>query len=140
MVAPVLGTTAAGSAPPAGSGKGSASSQAAISSSQFLKILTTELTSQDPLSPLSSSDFIQQMVGIQSLQETASLTDSLNSFTQFMQMSSGSSLIGKSVTGLTADGQQVQGLVSSVVIQNGAALLVVGGQQLPVSGITQIDQ
>lgn len=140
MVAPVSGVTSAAGTPAAASSSTSAASQAAISSSQFLQILTTELTSQDPLEPMSSSDFIQQMVGIQSLQETASLTDSLNSFTQFMQMASGSSLIGHTVSGLTSAGQQVQGVVSSVVIQNGNALLVVGSQQLPVSGITEITQ
>jgi len=143
MVAPVSGLPTAGMTPSSSISQalssGSSSSQAALSSSQFLQILTSELTNQDPLNPLGSSDFIQQMVDIQNLQQSASLTDSLNSFTQFIQMSAGSSLIGKTVSGLDASGNTVQGVVTSVAIQNGKANLVVGSSQIPVDSVTQIE-
>ena len=135
MVAPVSGLTT----PASGTTSPSASAQAQMTSAQFMQILTAELTSQDPLNPMSNSDFVQQLVGLQSLQQTASLTDSLQSFQTFMQMSAGGALIGKTVTGLAADGTQVQGVVSSVSFQNGAANLVVGSQQIPVSSVTAID-
>jgi flagellar basal-body rod modification protein FlgD len=133
MVAGVTDTTAAPASSPA-----TASGRASISRDQFLKILTSELTSQDPLDPLKNSDFIQQLVGLQSLEQSASLTDSLSSFEKFMQMSSGSAMIGKSVKGLTAGGQEVSGVVSSVVLENGNVSLVVGSQKLPVNSVTEI--
>ena len=131
MVAGVSGATAAGGTP-------SASSRASISRDQFLKILVSELTSQDPLEPMSNNDFIQQLVGLQSLEQTANLTDSLSSFERFMQMSSGSTMIGKSVKGLAANGEQVQGVVTKVVMENGTVNVVVGSQKVPVDSITEI--
>ncbi len=131
MVAGVSSATAAGGTP-------SASSRASITRDQFLKILVSELTSQDPLEPMSNNDFIQQLVGLQSLEQTANLTDSLSSFERFMQMSSGSTMIGKSVKGLAANGEPVQGVVSKVVLENGTVNVVVGWQKVPVDSITEI--
>jgi len=133
MVAPVTGTTTAGS-----TAATTASARASITRDQFMKILTSELTSQDPLEPLSNNDFVQQLVGLQSLEQSASLTDSLKSFQSFMQMSSGGALIGKTVKGIAPDGATIQGVVSSVVLENGAASLVVGSQKLPVGSVTEI--
>ncbi|HLF93247.1 MAG TPA: flagellar hook capping FlgD N-terminal domain-containing protein [Planctomycetota bacterium] len=131
MVAGVSSATAAGGIP-------SASSRASISRDQFLKILVSELTSQDPLEPMNNNDFIQQLVGLQSLEQTANLTDSLSSFERFMQMSSGSTMIGKSVKGLAANGEQVQGVVTKVVLENGTVNVVVGSRKVPVDSITEI--
>ena len=131
MVAGISSTTAAGGTP-------SASSRASISKEQFLKILVSELTSQDPLEPLNNSDFIQQLVGLQNLEQSATLTDGLASFERFMQMSSGSTMIGKTVKGLTPAGQPVQGIVSKVVLEGGNVSVVVGSQKMPVTSITEI--
>lgn len=131
MVAGITGTTVAGASP-------SATNRATISRDQFLKILVSELTSQDPLEPLSNNDFIQQLVGLQSLEQTASLTDGLASFERFIQMSSGSAMIGRTVKGLSAGGQAVQGVVSKVVMENGAVSVVVGSQKLPIGSVTEI--
>ena len=131
MVAGISSTTAAGGTP-------SASSRASISKEQFLKILVSELTSQDPLEPLNNSDFIQQLVGLQNLEQSATLTDGLASFERFMQMSSGSAMIGKTVKGLTPAGQPVQGVVSKVVLEGGNVSVVVGSQKMPVTSITEI--
>ena len=136
MVAGVAGVTGATSA--AGSSPVTASGRASITREQFLKILTSELTSQDPLEPLKNSDFVQQLVGLQSLEQSATLTDSLASFEKFMQMSSGSAMIGKSVKGLAANGQEVSGVVSKVVLENGNVSLMVGTQKLPVNSVTEI--
>ena len=115
-----------------------ASSRASISRDQFLKILVSELTSQDPLEPMNNNDFIQQLVGLQSLEQTSTLTDSLSSFQKFMQMSSGSSMIGKTVKGQTGSGEQVQGVVGKVVLENGNVSVVVGSRKLPINSITEI--
>ena len=131
MVAGVSGATGGVSTP-------TASSRASISKDQFLKILVSELTSQDPLEPMNNNDFIQQLVGLQSLEQTSTLTDSLSSFQKFMQMSSGSSMIGKTVRGQTRSGEQVQGVVSKVMLENGNVSVVVGSQKLPINSITEI--
>ena len=132
MVAGISGATAAGGVPSTASGR------ASITRDQFLRILVSELTSQDPLEPLNNNDFVQQLVGLQNLEQSATLTDGLASFERFMQMSSGGAMIGKTVKGLSASGQQVQGVVSKVVLEGGTVSVVVGSQKLPINSVTEI--
>ena len=115
-----------------------ASGRASMSRDQFLKILVAELTTQDPLEPLDNSEFMQQLVGMQSLEQSAALTDSLKSFQSFMEMSAGSGMIGKTVKGLTASGGTVEGVVSRVTMEAGNVNLVVGSQKLSIASITEI--
>jgi flagellar basal-body rod modification protein FlgD len=106
---------------------------------QFLQLLVTQLTTQDPLSPVDDNSFMQQMVGLAELQSTSSLTGSLTSFQNFMELSSGSALIGKSVTGQDASGNPVEGTVSSVLLENGTVNVVIGSQTIPLTSVTQIN-
>ncbi len=119
-------------------GTSGALSRASLTSDQFLKILVTELTSQDPLEPMDNSEFVQQLVGLQSLEQTAALTDSLKSFESYLQMSSASALIGKTVKGLGPDGTPVSGVVSRVLMEGGQVSVMVGSSRLPVSSVTEI--
>lgn len=114
-----------------------AQNRAAVSREQFLQILVTELTSQDPLEPLDNSEFMQQLVGLQSLEQTAALTDSLRSFERFMSMSTAANMIGKTVKG-TVNGSTVQGVVSKVVSDQDGVQLMIGTKKLPVSAVQEI--
>lgn len=112
--------------------------RAAVSREQFLKILVTELTSQNPMDPLDNSQFLDQLVSLQSLEQTAAMTDSFRTFERFIQMSSASSLIGKTVKGIDEKGATVQGVVSKVVLDKDAVQLVVGSKKVPVNSVQEI--
>lgn len=115
-----------------------AKNRAAVSREQFLKILVTELTSQNPMDPLDNSQFLDQLVSLQSLEQTAAMTDSFRTFERFLQMSSASSLIGKTVKGLDEKGATVQGVVSKVVLDADKVQLVVGSKKVPVNSVQEI--
>jgi flagellar basal-body rod modification protein FlgD len=123
-----------------GSGTSGALARARLTSDDFMKILVTELTHQDPLEPMRNSEFVQQLVGLQSLEQTAALTDGLKSFESFLQMSSASGLIGKTVKGAAADGTPVEGVVSRVLMEEGQVSVLVGATRVPVSSLTEIFQ
>src|SRR6516225_3853677 len=99
MTTPVTGTTGTlpgTTSPSSGStSPGSLQNTFGMTPNQFLQLLVTQLTTQDPLSPVDDNSFMQQMVGLAELQSTSSLTGSLTSFQNFMELSSGSALIGK---------------------------------------------
>jgi flagellar basal-body rod modification protein FlgD len=114
-----------------------AQNRAAVSREQFLQILVTELTSQDPMEPLDNSEFMQQLVGLQTLEQTAALTDSLRSFERFMSMSTAATMIGKTVKG-TVGGSTIQGVVDKVVMDKDGVQLMVGSKKLPVSAVQEI--
>ena len=122
---------------PAGALTG-ASDRATVTRDEFMRLLVAELTSQDPLDPLDNGEFMQQLVGLQMLEQTAALTDSLRTFQQFMEMSSGSALIGRTAVAQTADGQLVSGEVTSVVLEGGRVNVVIGSQSVPLGSILEI--
>jgi flagellar basal-body rod modification protein FlgD len=112
--------------------------RASVSREQFLKILVTELTSQNPMDPLDNSQFLDQLVSLQSLEQTAAMTDSFRTFEHFIQMSSASSLIGKKVKGVDDKGATVQGVVTKVVLDKDSVQLVVGTKKVPVNSVQEI--
>jgi flagellar basal-body rod modification protein FlgD len=115
-----------------------AQSRASISRDQFLQILVSELSQQNPLDPLDNAQFMQQLVGLQSLEQTAALTDSLKTFERFLQMASGSAMIGRKVTGITPAGELVAGFVTKVALENGQVNVVVGNSRLPIESVVEI--
>ncbi len=69
-----------------------------LSQSDFLNLLSTQLQYQDPTNPESNTDFAAQMAQFSSLSEMNTLTSTMTNFAGISQLSSGSSLIGQSVT------------------------------------------
>ena len=49
-----------------------------LSSDDFLKIMITELTNQDPLEPMQNQDLLNQMSTIQQMQSSQEMTRSFN--------------------------------------------------------------
>ena len=109
-----------------------------VSRDDFMKILVTELSSQDPLEPMDNSQFLDQLIGLQTLDQSAAMTDGLRTFQNFMEMSYGSSLVGKNVKALGNDGELVEGNVSKVVVEDGSASVVVDNKKIPVSAVREI--
>lgn len=120
------------------SGIAGSANRASVSREQFLKLLVTELSSQNPLDPLDNSQFMNQLVGLQTLEQTAALTDSLKAFEQFMQMSSAASFLGKKIKGVAEGGGAVEGNVLKVVMDKGKAMLLVGDKKVPLAGVQEI--
>ena len=119
-------------------GISAAQDRANVSRDDFMKILVTELSSQDPLEPMDNSQFLDQLIGLQTLDQSAAMTDGLRTFQNFMQMSYGSNLVGKTVKALTDDGSLIEGTVNKVVMENGSASVVVGNEKIPVNAVREI--
>lgn len=83
---------------------------------QFMQIMITELTNQDPLNPMDNSQLVQQISTLREISATTQLSDTLNSVQTGQSLSTASSLIGKEVTALTDDGGDVTGVVDSVTV------------------------
>ena len=115
-----------------------AQDRANVSRDDFMKILVTELSSQDPLEPMDNSQFLDQLIGLQTLDQSAAMTDGLRTFQNFMEMSYGSSLVGKNVKALGNDGELVEGNVSKVVVEDSSASVVVDNKKIPVSAVREI--
>jgi flagellar basal-body rod modification protein FlgD len=101
-----------------------ASDRADLNKEQFLQILITELTNQDPLEPMDNSDFLNQLVTME-LQNAQQLVTS-------------SSLIGKVIYAVRETGEEVVGTVDSVTMKGGKAELNIGEQSVGLSLVREI--
>ena len=110
-----------------------------MSSEDFIRVIFTELANQDPLSPSDSSELLDQMNSIRSIESDLQMMNKLESLVFENQLSSASSMIGNFVGGLTPDGMRVGGHVLSVVRQGGeVALELDTGWFLPLDGVETI--
>ncbi len=80
----------------------------------FLKLLTTELSNQDPLEPMKDTDFIAQMASITQLEQQNSFTKTFEKFIDNQESFSAHSFLGKKTTVSDGIGGTVTGTVDSV--------------------------
>src|SRR5208283_5859263 len=100
-----------------------ATSNSTLNQADFLKLLVTQMTSQDPLNPESDTDFAAQLAQFSSLQEATTMAGSMST----MQASS---LIGStvSVSSSTNSDQATSGVVTAVDMSSGSPEIQVNGQ------------
>jgi len=79
----------------------------------FLKILITQLTTQDPSQPMQDKDFIAQMAQFSSLEQMTNMANSFGKVSNVITASQAVSTIGKTVEIQVGD-QMVKGQVSAV--------------------------
>lgn len=110
-----------------------------INSDQFLQLLVAQLQNQDPLDPVSDSDFVNQLATLNTVQSLQDLNASFAQLLQLEQLTQGADLIGRSVTYTPADGgTPLTGTVASVTVQNGSFVLDVGGDRVSLSQIVNV--
>jgi len=105
--------------------------QKTLGQSDFLKLLTTQMTNQDPMNPISDSSQIAQLAQFSSLQ-------SMNALLTNSQLEGASNLIGKTVTASDTNGHSVSGTVDAAQISSGAVYVTINGQQYAYTTITNV--
>ncbi len=115
------------------------SAYSALSSGDFLKIIFTELSKQDPLQPNDSKALLEQLSSIRSIQADLDLSDRLQTLVAQNELTSASGLIGRRIGGLSEDRQRVSGVVQSLSrTSDGVILALPGGVRVPMSGVDEI--
>jgi|SRR5580658_6198940 flagellar basal-body rod modification protein FlgD len=103
-----------------------------LNQADFLKLLVTQMSSQDPLNPESDTDFAAQLAQFSSLQATQTMGGNL-------QTIQATGLIGQTVyVTPTVGGTSVSGVVSGVAISSGTPQILVNGQAYGLSQITGV--
>ena len=113
---------------------------AAIETEDFIRVLVSEMANQDPFDPQDSAALLEQLSSIRNIESQLVLQDKLETLVLQNQISVAGNLIGRLVTGLDANNDNVQGLVQSVRVQDGRAILELdSGASLPMDRVTRID-
>jgi flagellar basal-body rod modification protein FlgD len=90
----------------------------------FLKILLTQLTFQDPLKPMDNQQFMAQMAQFTSLEQTQQLNSKLDSLLSTQASLNSVGLIGRTVEVNTESGP-VTGTVSRLTLSGDAPVITV---------------
>lgn len=88
----------------------------------FLQLLVTQLTNQDPLDPMDDTEFIAQMAQFSSLEQLTNLNSGLETLTNYV-MTNAVGYIGKTVTFYNSSGEEVSYEVTSVTFDEGEVTL-----------------
>ena len=80
----------------------------------FLKILLTQLTYQDPLKPMDNQEFMAQMAQFTSLEQTQQLNDKMTTLIANQAALQSVGLIGKTVDITAAGGSSIAGTVTAL--------------------------
>lgn len=107
---------------------------------EFLKILITQLSNQDPTQPLQDKEFIAQMATFTSVEQLTNMAGEMKLLRQSIGFSSG--LIGKTIgwtfTDSNGKDQPLSGIVDSIKIKESKQFAIVGDQEVPIEKITEI--
>jgi flagellar basal-body rod modification protein FlgD len=103
-----------------------------LGQNDFLKLLVTQMSAQDPMNPQSDTQFIAQMAQFSALENSKSLTTE-------MQTMRASQLLGQTVQ-LKLDGGDrfATGVVSAVDSQTGAPQLIVNGNPYSLDDVIRV--
>ncbi len=104
----------------------------------FIKLMITELSHQDPLNPMDSTDILQQMSQIREIQSNTELTETLNSVKLGQNVATAASLIGRRIVGLSDNARHVVGEVDRVSLEFGVPKLHVEGQVVDIRNVAAI--
>lgn len=105
---------------------------------KFLKLMLAELQNQDPLEPMDNAQMMQQIGEIRSIAATDKLSTTLSGVQLGQALASASSLLGKTITGLSDDNAQVNGKVDRITVADGVPKLHVGGDTVDLKNIREI--
>lgn len=111
----------------------------ALTSEQFVKIMFSELSSQDPLKPNDSNQLLQQMSNLRNIEADLQLQSKLGTLVSQNQLSSASGMIGAYVSGISEDSRRVEGIVARVSqTKDGPVLTLTSGARVPFSKLDEI--
>ena len=96
----------------------------AIGLEDFVRVLTTQLTYQDPLKPMDNQEFMAQMAQFTALEQTQQLNDRVQQLIDNQAALQSIGLIGRTIDFDGASGRTT-GTVTALSLQGGAPVLSV---------------
>jgi len=127
-------------------GAGSTNLQASsLGMEDFLKILLTQLTYQDPLKPMDNFEFVSQLAQFSQIQQGQTTNDHLATLVAAQATSQATSLLGTRVD-VPAGSSTLSGKVTAIAFDNGAVRATITTDDgktisgISISSISQVRQ
>ena len=91
-----------------------------LGADDFMKILMTQLTAQDPMNPMKDTEFIAQMANFSSLEQMRTLSQSFTTYSNDQKMAAAPSYLGCEVTVKDAANGDITGIVDAITATSAA--------------------
>lgn len=104
----------------------------------FLKLLTVQFASQDPLKPMEDTAFIAQMANFSSLELMGDLNSSMASLSSSQQLSAAQMVLGKQVDLVDPVDGAVSGQVTAVWMDGDKTMLSIAGKDYDFASVSRI--
>ena len=104
----------------------------------FLKLLTVQMTSQDPLNPMEDSDFIAQMAQFSILQEMSQMNQQMSDLQSLNHWTNSQQLIGQEVGFIDEAGDEQLGTVSGIRREGPDTFLLINGNYVPFTSVHSV--
>lgn len=112
-----------------------------LTSEEFVRIITTELSHQDPLEPSDTAALIEQFSNLRSIQSDIDTSARLESLVQQNELASAATLIGQRVSGLDEQASRVEGVVRTVSrTSQGPMLTLDTGARIRFADLDRIEE
>ncbi|MFS0851955.1 flagellar hook assembly protein FlgD [Microbacterium sp. 179-I 3D4 NHS] len=104
----------------------------------FLKLLVTQLTHQDPSSPMDTNEMISQTTQLAMMEQLTTLADNGTEAFALSMRQAATALIGQEASYKDADGKTVTGVVSKVSFDGPVPQVTIGDKSVALDVITGI--
>jgi len=106
----------------------------------FLDLLISQITNQNPMEPMDNETMITQMTQMQTMETLEHLDETIATMMVYQNLMNSSNLIGKKVTVINSEtGEKVTGKVEGIRIENGFPGIVIDGAVYDISLITSVE-
>ena len=110
----------------------------ALGRDTFLKLMVAQLRNQDPMNPQDSAEFLAQTAQFTSLEKLEQVALQTSQALSAQMAFGASTLAGKTVTYLGADGAEATGAVEAVRFVPTGPVLVIDDQEVPISSVVSV--
>lgn len=103
----------------------------------FLKLITVQLTKQDPMKPVDDTSFMAQMAQFTALEQASGMARDMAAMRADSSLQSATAMLGREATLNTPDGP-VTGIVSAVDTSDGTARINIGGTLYTLDKVVRV--
>lgn len=128
-----------GGAVPTASDAASRVPQKTLGQNDFLKLLATQFTVQDPMKPMEDTAFIAQMAQFSSLEQSKTMAQDMALLRADQQRTAANSYLGHQVTVDDGKGKTITGDVSAIDTSGAEPKLVVGDKSFSLSAVLRVE-
>ena len=111
-----------------------------VDGQMFLKLLVAQLKYQDPMNPAKGTEFLAQTAQFTMVEKINELAKSMTEVLASERQASAGNMIGRWVSATTAEGTEVNGVVTGTRLESGGPILTVGDTEVALSAVKEVRQ